>query len=320
MTKEEVISFFKERPYALDMGVNKLSSWLKTDVDTIRIARAIVRKNMKEFGTTYHPKEVAFNQPKQNAIKVLFLDIETAPMIAYVWGRWQQNVHLDQTFAEWYCLSWSAKWGGESEMINGVLTPEEAVNEDDSRIMIDLWNVLNQADCVVTHNGIKFDHKKINTRFILNGLPPTRPFRIIDTLKVVKENFAFSSNKLDNLLIQFGLDRKLDTNFKLWKNCMNGNPEALAKMSEYNDWDVISLEKAFARLKPWIKNFPNYVLYNDVDDANVCPTCGGKHLIEDGMYTTVNNKYVLYRCTDCGCISRNRRAEKTIVKITNNIR
>ena len=226
MTKEEIISVFKTKPYLLDMGAAKIAKQLRSDVSDVRVARAVVRKNMKEFGVAYHPKDVSFNQPNHNALKVLFLDIETAPMIAYVWGRWHQNIHLDQTFSEWYCLSWSAKWGGESEMISGVLTSEEAVNEDDSRIMIDLWNILNQADCVVTHNGIKFDHKKINTRFILNGLPPTRPFRIIDTLKVIKDNFSFSSNKLDNLLIQFGLERKLDTNFKLWKDCMNGNPEA----------------------------------------------------------------------------------------------
>lgn len=205
-------------------------------------------------------------------------------------------------------------------MINGVLTPEEAIAEDDSRIMLDLWNVLNQADCVVTHNGIRFDHKKINTRFLLNGLPPTRPFRIIDTLKSIKENFAFSSNKLDNLLIQFNFERKLGTNFKLWKDCMNGVQSALTEMSTYNDWDVIQLEKVFIKLKPWIKNFPNYVLYNDVTDIDICPTCGSKHIIKDGSYTTVANKYQLYRCSDCGCISRSRKADKVKISITNNIR
>lgn len=320
MTKEEVIAFFKEKPYALEMGVNKLSFWLKADVDTIRIARAIVRKNMKEFGTTYHPKEVEFKKEIPNALKVLFLDVETAPLIGYVWSRWQQNVGLDQTVSEWFIISWSAKWGGESEMINGVLTPEEAIHEDDSRIMIDLWNLLNTADCVVTHNGIRFDHKKINTRFLLNGLPPTRPFRVIDTLKAVKETFAFSSNKLDNLLIQFGFERKLGTDFGLWKNCMAGSQVALNKMSEYNDWDVIQLEKVFIKLKPWIKNFPNYVLYNDVEDTDICPTCGSKHLIEDGTYTTVANRYQLYRCSGCGNISRRRKADKVRISITNNIR
>ena len=319
MTKEEVISVFKAKPMYLNMGAGKLAKQFKCSKDVIYEARAIVRKNMKEFGTTYHPKEVAF-KPVENKHRLLFIDIETSPILNLSFRVWKANIRPEQILSDWYCISWSAKWAGESEMINGVLTPEEALNEDDSRIMIDLWNVLNSADTVVSHNGISFDHKRINTRFIMNGLPPTRPVRIIDTLKVVKDNFAFTSNKLDAILVKFGLDKKLDTDFNLWRDCVHGNPEALTRMSEYNDWDVISLERAFQRLRPWIKNFPNYVLYNDVDDANVCPTCGGKHLIEDGIYTTVNNKYVLYRCTDCGCISRNRKAEKTIVKITNNIR
>lgn len=320
MTREEVISFFKERPYSLEMGAGKLANWLKTDIDTIRIARSIVRKNMKEFGTTYHQKEVAFKKETHNSLKVLFLDIETSPVLAYSFRVWKTNLRPEQMVADWYCLSWSAKWGGEDKIINGVLTPEEALNEDDSRIMIDLWNVLNQADCVISHNGLSFDHKRINTRFILNGLPPTRPFRIIDTLKVVKENFAFTSNKLDSLLEKFGLAKKLDTDFQLWKDCVHGNQEALIRMSQYNDWDVISLERAFMRLKPWIKNFPNYVLYNDVDDKDVCPTCGSKHLIEDGTYTTVANRYQLYRCGGCGSISRRRKADKVTISITNNIR
>ena len=62
-------------------------------------------------------------------------------------------------------------------------------------------------------------------------------------------------------------------------------------MSEYNDWDVVSLEKAFIKLKPWIKNFPNYVLYNNVSDANVCPACGSKSIISDGTYTTAYKQY-----------------------------
>jgi uncharacterized protein YprB with RNaseH-like and TPR domain len=320
MTKEQLLSKFKEKKYLITMGCGSISKMFGVSVELARECKKITRDNIEKFGTTYHPKEVAFKNEIHNNLKVLFLDIETAPMVSYTWGRWQQNIGLEQTVSEWYILSWSAKWGGDDLVLSGVLTTKEAISEDDSRIMIDLWNVLNQADVVISHNGLRFDHKKINTRFILNGLPPTRPFRIIDTLKIVKENFAFSSNKLDNLLIQFGLDRKLKTEFKLWKDCMNGDSESLKKMSEYNDMDVITLEQAFIKLKPWVKNFPHYALYNNIEDNHICPTCGSKSLLEDGSYTTVANKYKLYRCGSCGSISRNRKAEKIKLTTTNNIR
>ena len=120
MTKEEVISIFKQKPHMLLMGANKIASQLKTDAEIVRLARAIVRKNMKEFGTTYNPKEVALKQPTPNSLKVLFLDVETAPMVGYWWSRWNQNLSLDQTVSEWYILTWSAKWGGDSEMHSGI--------------------------------------------------------------------------------------------------------------------------------------------------------------------------------------------------------
>ena len=317
MTKEEVVSVFKEKPYLLLMGANKISFQLKTDVNIVREARAVVRKNTKEFGTAYHPKEVAFKSDKQ---KILFLDIETAPLRAFVWSRWKQNVGLSQTISEWFMISWSAKWLNDDYVYSDVLSPREAIGENDKRICNSLWYILNEADTVVTHNGISFDHKKINTRFLLNDLMPTKPFRIIDTLRVIKENFAFSSNKLDNLLIQFDLPRKLHTNFELWSDCLSGSLEALTEMEAYNKNDVVTLEKAFDRLKPWIKNFPNYVLYNELSDAMVCPTCGDIHLSDIGYYTTGVSKYKMYRCDNCKSISKLRKSEKTKVLLTNNIR
>jgi DNA-directed RNA polymerase subunit RPC12/RpoP len=299
------------------MGANNIGRRLKTHPEVVREAKAIVRANMNKFGTTYNPKEVAFSRDNQ---KILFLDIETAPLRAYTWGRWKQNISLNQTISEWFMISWSAKFVNEEYVYSDVLTPKESICEDDRRICGSLWEILNEADTVVTHNGIAFDHKKINTRFLLNGFMPTKPFRIIDTLKVIKDNFSFSSNKLDNLLIQFGLPRKLHTSFELWSDCVNGVKSALLEMEEYNKNDVVTLEFAFDRLKPWIKNFPNYVLYNTIDDAMVCPTCGHKHLSDIGYYTTGVSKYKMYRCDRCSSISKLRKSEKIKVLLTNNIR
>lgn len=306
MTKEEIIERFKSKPYLIEMGAGKLSRWFGVSEDVIREAKDAAR--VKKSKVIDHQR-------------VLFIDIETAPMTAYVWGRWKQNIGLSQSISEWFCLSYAAKWANEDIMYSEVLTPEEALNQDDSRIMKTLWLLLNKADTVIAHNGLQFDNKKINTRFLLHGFKPTRPFRVIDTLKVVKDGFSFSSNKLDHILKEFGLERKLDTDFSLWKGCMNGDLESLQYMKQYNEVDVYQLEKAFLRLKPWIKNFPNFTLFNSIADGEyVCPACGGKHIYQDGYYTTWTYKYKLFRCDDCGSISRLRKAEKTDVKLINNIR
>ena len=40
--------------------------------------------------------------------KILLLDIETSPNVAYVWGKWEQNV-IDYV-KEWNIICFSAKW------------------------------------------------------------------------------------------------------------------------------------------------------------------------------------------------------------------
>ena len=114
--------------------------------------------------------------------KILIFDIETSPMASYTWGRWKQNVSLDQTISEWFMLSWSAKWLNNPNMMSDALTPEEVSREDDARITRSIWHLLNEADIIIAHNGVKFDTPKLNSRFIINGLMPPTPYRQIDTL------------------------------------------------------------------------------------------------------------------------------------------
>lgn len=315
MEEASILQLFFEKPYFKKMGTKELSRRLKVSEEIILKVRREFSKQKKESVPRIE------NPPKVDSRKILFLDIETAPMVGYVWGRWKQNISINQTVSEWFMLSWAGKWANQDEVLSDVLTPQEALQEDDLRISKSLWEVLNQADVVITHNGIRFDHPKINTRFLIHGLPPTRPFRIIDTLKEVKHTFSFSSNKLDNIMIQLNVDRKLETSFELWKKCLQGDQESLNYMEEYNQYDVVGLEKVFAKLKPWIRNLPHFTLYNTVEPGErVCPSCGGVHLKEDGIYTTSVNRYKLYRCQDCQSLSRERVGEKMKIPLTNNIR
>ena len=72
---------------------------------------------------------------KKKFPKILILDIETSPLKAYVWKRWKENISLDQTISEWFMLCWSAKWLFSAETMSCSVTPEDALKEDDSRIL-----------------------------------------------------------------------------------------------------------------------------------------------------------------------------------------
>ena len=44
---------------------------------------------------------------KEKTPKILLIDIETAPNLGYIWGKYEQNVIDYKT--EWYLLSFCAK-------------------------------------------------------------------------------------------------------------------------------------------------------------------------------------------------------------------
>lgn len=286
----------------MDTGAGKLAKVWNCNADDVRKAKKIVLRNRK-LGNAELPRVIP---------KILIFDVETSPLRAFVWSRWKQNVYLDQTIAEWFMIGWSAKWLYSTETMSGILTPEEIKNEDDGRIVSDLWKLINEASIVVAHNGNSFDIPKINSRFILNGLMPPKPYFSIDTKVVSAKQFGFSSNKLDALAEYFGIEHKDKTDFELWKRCLDGDQEALDYMQKYNIKDVDILEEVYLRLRPWIKNHPNVSILNDMDTEQ-CSCCGSHHIdeIEGDLYYTSVGGYKMYRCNNCGGISRGR---KTVIE------
>ena len=287
---EKVLKLFKAKPYLIRMGANKISKLHGVSSDNVTEARKIIHDEKR----------------RKKKANILIFDIETSPLKAYVWRRWRQNIYLDQTISEWFMICWSAKWSGSKEVLSNCVTPEEIAKEDDTRIIKQLWLLMDQADIVIAHNGKSFDVPKMNSRFIQAGLPPTSPYIQIDTREVAAKQFGFSSNKLDALAGYFNIEHKDDTDFQLWVDCLNGSQKALDYMERYNRKDVTILEKVYLKLRPWIKNHPNIGLYLESGNM-ICPSCGSNNLEEDGSfyYTTVN-KYKVMRCNDCGALSRLR--------------
>lgn len=236
-------------------------------------------------------------------MKILFLDIETAPNVAMVWGLFNQNISTGHLLNTGYTLSWAASWLGEEDVYF------DSVFQSTPRSMVkSIHRMLDEADIVVHYNGTKFDIPTLNREFLLHGLPPPTPYKQVDLLKTMRSRFRLTSNKLDFVCKQLGLEGKTKhTGMDLWQGCMNKDPEAWALMEEYNVNDVIILEEVYHVLLPWIKNHPNMSVYKE--DA-VCPTCGGKHLQSRGFQVTTAGKYRRYRCNDCGTWSRAAKCEK----------
>lgn len=128
--------------------------------------------------------------------KLLFLDIETAPIEAHVWSLWDNNVSLNQITSDWSILSWAAKWQGSSKVIYEDVRNQKN-KRDDSKILKQIWQLMDDADIIVGQNSKRFDVKKLNARFIINGMKPPSSYRQIDTMVQAKKMFGFTSNKLE---------------------------------------------------------------------------------------------------------------------------
>lgn len=248
--------------------------------------------------------------------KIFIWDIETSPLNAYVWSLWQQNVSPSNGAlqSDWFILTWAGKYLFKDKMYSDRLTSEEAINQDDERIVRKLWKMLDEADIVIGHNIQKFDIKKVNTRFLYYGLPLPSPYQVIDTLLQARRVFAITSNKLDYIADFLGLGRKLTTSFALWDGCMKGKEESLKEMDEYCQQDIYVSEEVYLKLRPYMKSHPNLGLYIG-DDITACPVCLSKKLTTVGTYKTKVSVYEAKRCKSCQSLSRSHKRDKTKVNI-----
>lgn len=249
-----------------------------------------------------YKRKIGWSETRQP--KILLLDVETAPMEVYVWGLYKQRISHRNVINDWFMFSWAARWLFSPTMQSDVLTPKEAVAGNDKRIMQSIWELVNDADIVIGHNVDRFDKRKLNTRFILNGFPPPLPYVTIDTLTIAQKQFAFASNRLDYLGQLIRNRGKIETDFDLWVRCKHGDKDALTEMETYNKEDVALLEEVYLFLRPWIKSHPNVALLMDAK-THCCPNCGSFDIeLTESYYTTMANQYRAVKCRSCGAPNR----------------
>lgn len=230
-------------------------------------------------------------------MKILLLDIETAPNKVYSWGLWDQNIATNQVEETSYIMCWAAKWLGDDEVLF-----DSVKKSKPSAMLWKMHQLLNKADIVVHYNGIKFDIPTLNKEFIQHGYAPPAPYKQIDCLKEVRRMFRFQSNKLDFVSQALGIGAKKEhEGFDLWLKCMKPDHKehksAWKRMEEYNRQDVRLLETLYLRLRPWIEKHPSHGAFEDIA---CCPKCGSEKFQHRGYAVTQMMKYRRYQCMDCG--------------------
>ena len=238
-------------------------------------------------------------------MKILLLDIETAPNIVHVWGLWNQNVAINQIIRRGYTICWAAKWYGDRKIMFS-----SRYEDTPPKMIKKVWALIDEADVVVHYNGTKFDMPTLNTEFLVLGLPPPSTYQNVDLYRVCKQMFRVASYKLDYIVQMLEIGKKVPhKGHQLWIDCMNGIESAWRTMKRYNKGDITILESLYRKLIGWIHNHPNQNVYND-NGERVCVNCGSKRVKGKGWAYTPMNKYQRFICKDCG---KNMRGRRTVL-------
>jgi len=225
--------------------------------------------------------------------RILLLDIETKPALAYTFGIRDQHISHKQLVPGQVggIICVGCQWLGEkratvySDWRDGHLPMLERVHA-----------LLSEADAVMGFNHVSFDMPRLQGEFLLAGMLPPPPPTNIDLYKTTRK-MGFISNKLDFVAPLLGIGGKVKhEGLEMWIAVMNGCPKAQAKMSRYCAQDVRLLGDLYACVKPYITTHPH--MADTKRDA--CGACGSTRMQSRGIARTKASYRTRFQCQACG--------------------
>lgn len=236
-----------------------------------------------------------------NEAGILIFDIETIPAEGWFWQPKINYLPWKQITKPGEMLSWSASWYHEP----GAAMFRDRIRTDYESMLWELWTLLDKASYVVGWNSDRFDLRKVRGYCARVGIPPFRPPKSIDLMRTAR-TFGFESASLGYTAKMFGVTDKIDNGAVAhWRDVMNGDPEALALLEEYNKGDVLTTVELFDAMRPWVVGHPHLGFASDGDDDEPrCPRCGSTDLVDVGVHQAVVIRYRMSRCRNCKGLCR----------------
>ena len=227
--------------------------------------------------------------------KLCVFDVEVSPILGWAYQLYDTNlIHVER---DQHMMSWSAKVG--RKITTRTLPDYELYKKEpynDRELVKEFHQLINENDLYVGHNLDRFDIRITQARMLEHGFSPPSPLRTVDTLKIARKHFKFSSNKLGDLAERLGVGKKTyEKHSDLWRDCLSGDMKAWEKLRRYNKRDVVLTDRVYLKLRPWIQN--HTPLSNN---PLKCPNCGEKNLQKRGTYITRKSKLQRLCCQSCG--------------------
>lgn len=237
--------------------------------------------------------------------RILTVDLERVPGLAEFW---QPKTHYINTSAiveypRTICFAW--KWN-DSAKIDFIAEWDEGGHEAMVRKSFELYD---EADMVVTYNGVRFDNKHFKSDWTVYDLGVPSSWFDIDLLAVARRELGFEVKSLDEVTKRLGLQSKVDKyDPKMAKAAVAGDEKAQKRIARYNKGDVKITDKLHQRLLA-VTKAPNSALYHEDGEVRCGkPLCGSTNLERRGYAYTNQSKFRQYRCRDCGGWTRDTKA------------
>lgn len=234
-----------------------------------------------------------------NTPRILFYDIETSPLKAWIWRLGKQVIRHDQLIDGHnkygiICISYC--WNDKSKIKN----INWGKDQDSEQVVEEFDKIIKQADITIGKNSDSFDLKHINTHRLLAGLPgmPEWAMNTDDLQKQMRKHFYLPSYSLEYFAELIGLGGKDEMKFDDWIKIVEENDrKSLKKMIKYCNRDCDITRKAWFKILPHITPKFNMSVFNEVVS---CRTCGSKNIKKNGTMQQGRTKYQNYFCNEHG--------------------
>ena len=250
-------------------------------------------------------------------MRVVALDIETAPALVYTFTGFKANIGIDQIVEHPRIIGFSYQWEG-SKTVGWYSEYHHSRRE----MLEALHSILNEADVMLGYNTKAFDAPWIIGELLVEeGFTPVSPFQHIDLYQILKGKTRFFSRKLDYASLLLLDERKVThTGFRMWRECLIGDEDEKRKawtlMRRYGKRDTALLFPLYEDIKGWITTgHPNRALYDGV--AEGCPVCASTNIQKRGFHYSGAMKYQRYQCQEVGCgkwFHSSHRLETTLAR------
>lgn len=266
-----------------------------------------------------------------NKPKILFFDIETMPLKAFVWQPGKQFVghsNLLPSHEMWDLICIQYCWD------NG--DPVKVLRYDKhggTKGMLQKFDkLIAKADVCIGKNSDRFDIKMLNSLRMHHGLPGNPDWhKYTDDLeKQMRKHFRLPSQSLDYISRLCGVGGKVSMSMKDWIAISNyreltdlsgalgtkeinavskhlfkqkasevkkEGKEALEKMCTYGAKDTDDTRILWHHLKEHF--LPKFNVAKFIGEKIACVRCGSKNVHKNGTRYSGKTKYQKYQCNEC---------------------